>query len=130
MEHKGSTMSSYKGIDFYNIESHLTEEEILVRDLVRDWVSDRVLPIIDEHYMAGTFPMEFISEIGEMGLFGCNHDTEYGCAGMSNIAYGLVCQELERGDSAIRSFVSVQGSLCMYPILAYGDEDQKNKYLP
>ena len=130
MEHKGSTMSSYKGIDFYNIESHLTEEEIMVRDLVRDWVSDRVLPIIDEHYMAGTFPMEFISEIGEMGLFGCNHDTEYGCAGMSNIAYGLVCQELERGDSAIRSFVSVQGSLCMYPILAYGDEDQKNKYIP
>ena len=130
MEHKGLAMSSYKGIDFYNIESHLTEEEIIVRDLVRDWVGDRVIPLIDEHYMAGTFPMDLISEIGDMGLFGCNHDTKYGCAGMSNVAYGLICQELERGDSAIRSFVSVQGSLCMYPILAYGDEDQKKKYIP
>ena len=122
-------MSRYEGVDFYKMEQHLTEEEIMVRDLVRDWVDEKVLPIIEEYYMKGTFPTELISEIGEMGLFGCNLEG-YDCAGLSNVAYGLVCQELERGDSAIRSCVSVQGSLSMYPIHAFGTEEQKQKYLP
>ena len=122
-------MSRYEGVDFYKMEQHLTEEEIMVRDLVRDWVDERVIPIIEEYYTKGTFPTELISEIGEMGLFGCNLEG-YECAGLSNVAYGLVCQELERGDSAIRSCVSVQGSLSMYPIHAFGTEDQKKKYLP
>tara|TARA_Y100000590_G_scaffold133883_1_gene153106 strand:+ start:1393 stop:2559 length:1167 start_codon:yes stop_codon:yes gene_type:complete len=122
-------MSRYEGVDFYNIEQHLTEEETMVRDLVREWVDEKVIPIIEEYYTKGTFPMELISEIGDMGLFGCNLEG-YECAGMSNVAYGLVCQELERGDSAIRSCVSVQGSLSMYPIHAFGSEEQKQKYLP
>jgi len=122
-------MSRYEGVDFYNIEQHLTEEETMVRDLVREWVDEKVIPIIEDYYTKGTFPMELISEIGEMGLFGCNLDG-YECAGMSNVAYGLICQELERGDSAIRSCVSVQGSLSMYPIHAFGSEEQKQKYLP
>ena len=122
-------MSRYEGVDFYKMEQHLTEEEIMVRDLVRDWVDERVIPIIEEYYTKGTFPTELISEIGEMGLFGCNLEG-YECAGLSNVAYGLICQELERGDSAIRSCVSVQGSLSMYPIHAFGTEEQKQKYLP
>ena len=122
-------MSRYEGVDFYNIEQHLTEEETMVRDLVREWVDEKVLPIIEEYYTKGTFPTELISEIGDMGLFGCNLKG-YECAGMSNVAYGLICQELERGDSAIRSCVSVQGSLSMYPIHAFGSEEQKQKYLP
>ena len=122
-------MSKYEGVDFYNIEQHLTEEEIMVRDLVREWVDEKVLPIIEDYYTKGTFPMELISEIGAMGLFGCNLKG-YECAGMSNVAYGLICQELERGDSAIRSCVSVQGSLSMYPIHAFGSEEQKQRYLP
>ena len=122
-------MAPYTGVDFYNLEQHLTEEERMVRDTVRDWTEENVLPVIEEHYMAGTFPMDLVPQIGKMGLFGCNLEG-YGCAGLSNVAYGLVCQELERGDSALRSFVSVQGSLSMYPIHAFGSEDQKKKYLP
>jgi len=122
-------MSRYEGVDFYNIEQHLNEEETMVRDLVREWVDEKVIPIIEDYYTKGTFPMDLISEIGDMGLFGCNLDG-YECAGMSNVAYGLICQELERGDSAIRSCVSVQGSLSMYPIHAFGSEEQKQKYLP
>ena len=122
-------MSRYNGVDFYNIDKHLTEEEIMVRDLVREWVDEKVLPIIEDYYSKGTFPMELIPEIGDMGLFGCNLEG-YECAGLSNVAYGLICQELERGDSAIRSCVSVQGSLSMYPIHAFGSEEQKQKYLP
>lgn len=122
-------MARFQGLDFYNIDAHLSDEERMVRDLVRSWVDDRVLPIIEDHCRAGTFPMHLIAEIGEMGLLGMNLEG-YGCAGMSNIAYGLACQELERGDSGMRSFVSVQGSLCMYPIWAFGTEAQKQKYLP
>ncbi|MEC7713141.1 MAG: acyl-CoA dehydrogenase family protein [Candidatus Thermoplasmatota archaeon] len=122
-------MSKYEGVDFYNLDQHLTEEELMVRDLVRDWVDEEVLPIIEDYYTKGTFPLELIPKIGEMGLFGCNL-AGYECAGLSNVAYGVVCQELERGDSAIRSCVSVQGSLSMYPIHAFGTEEQKNKYLP
>ena len=122
-------MSKYEGVDFYNLDQHLTEEELMVRDLVRDWVDEEVLPIIEDFYTKGTFPLELIPKIGEMGLFGCNLGG-YECAGLSNVAYGVICQELERGDSAIRSCVSVQGSLTMYPIHAFGTEEQKNKYLP
>ena len=122
-------MSKYEGVDFYNLDQHLTEEELMVRDLVRDWVDEEVLPIIEDYYTKGTFPLDLIPKIGEMGLFGCNLEG-YECAGLSNVAYGVICQELERGDSAIRSCVSVQGSLSMYPIHAFGTEEQKNKYLP
>jgi len=122
-------MSKYEGVDFYNLEQYLAEEEIMIRDSVREWVDEKVIPIIEDYYTKGTFPMELISEIGDMGLFGCNLEG-YECAGLSNVAYGLICQELERGDSAIRSCVSVQGSLSMYPIHAFGSEEQKQKYLP
>ncbi len=122
-------MPRFQGVDFYNIDQHLSDEERMVRDLVRSWVDDNVMPIIEEHARNGTFPMELIPQIGEMGLLGMNLHG-YGCAGMSNIAYGLACQELERGDSGIRSFVSVQGSLAMFPIWKFGTEEQKNKYLP
>lgn len=122
-------MEKFSGLDFYNIDQHLSDEERMVQDLCRSWVEARVLPIIEGHARNGTFPMELVKEIGEMGLLGANLEG-YGCAGMSNIAYGLICQELERGDSGIRSFVSVQGSLAMFPIWKFGTEDQKNKYLP
>jgi glutaryl-CoA dehydrogenase len=122
-------MAKYEGFDFYNIDAQLSEEERMVRDLVRTWVEKRVLPIIEDHCRASTFPMELVPEIGEMGLLGANLHG-YDCAGMSNVAYGLICQELERGDSGIRSFVSVQGSLAMFPIWKFGTEAQKQKYLP
>lgn len=122
-------MSRFEGLDFYNLDAHLSEEELMVREAVRDWVSDQVIPIIEEHCRAGTFPSELVPQMAEMGLLGVNLDG-YGCAGMSNVAYGLVCQELERGDSGIRSFASVQGSLCMFPIWKHGSEEQKQKYLP
>ncbi len=122
-------MAKYEGFDFYNIDAQLSEEERMVRDLVRGWVEQRVLPIIEGHCRASTFPMELVSEIGELGLLGANLHG-YDCAGMSNVAYGLICQELERGDSGVRSFVSVQGSLAMFPIWKFGTEAQKQKYLP
>lgn len=116
--------------DFYNIDALLTEEQRVTRDTVRKFVEKRFLPVIAKHYEEGTFPMEIIPEIGEMGLLGANLPTEYGCAGMDNIAYGLIMQELERGDSGLRSFVSVQGALVMYPIYTFGSEEQRRKYLP
>lgn len=116
-------------IDFYNLDAELTEEERLVRDNVRRFVDQRVIPIIGEHYQNRTFPSELISEIAELGLLGANLEG-YGCAGMGAVAYGLAMQELERGDSGIRSFASVQGALCMYPIWAFGSEEQKERYLP
>jgi glutaryl-CoA dehydrogenase len=119
----------FEGLDFYNINALLTEEERAVQSLVRDWVEDKCIPIIEKHCKEGTFPMHLIPEIGEMGLLGMNLHG-YGCAGMSNVAYGIACQELERGDSGLRSFVSVQGSLCMFPIWKFGSEEQKQKYLP
>ncbi len=122
-------MARFEGLDFYDIDRYFTDEERMVRDLVRKWTDDRVLPVIEEHCRKGAFPGHLIPEIGEMGLLGMNLHG-YGCAGMSNVAYGLACQELERGDSAIRSFVSVQGSLAMFPIWKFGTEEQKNKYLP
>ena len=122
-------MSRFEAVDFYNLDAHLTEEERMVREAVRDWVSDQVIPIIENHCRQGTFPMQLVPQMAEMGLLGVNLEG-YGCAGMSNVAYGLVCQELERGDSGIRSFASVQGSLCMFPIWKHGSEEQKQKYLP
>ena len=109
-------MSKFEGVDFYKIDDLLTDEETTVRDTVRAWVDERVLPIIEEHYQNGTFPMELAAEMGEMGFLGSNLDG-YGCPGLNNVCYGLICQELERGDSAIRSFCSVQGSLVMFPFM-------------
>jgi glutaryl-CoA dehydrogenase len=115
--------------DLYNVDHLLSEEERMVRDTVRQFVRDRVLPIIDEHFEAGTFPRQLIPEIAELGLLGM-HLEGYGCAGLSAVCYGLACQELEAGDSGLRSFVSVQGSLAMFPIFAYGSEEQKQHWLP
>src|SRR6266496_2374609 len=115
--------------DLYNIDYLLSEEERMVRDTVRKFVQDRVLPIIGEHFEAGTFPRELIPTIAELGLLGMHIDG-YGCAGLSAVCYGLACQELEAGDSGLRSFASVQGSLTMFPIFAYGTEEQKQHWLP
>lgn len=115
--------------DLYNIDHLLSEEERMVRDTVRKFVQERVLPIIGEHFEAGTFPHELIPEIAELGLLGMHLDG-YGCAGLNAVCYGLACQELEAGDSGLRSFVSVQGSLAMFPIYAFGSEEQKQRWLP
>src|SRR5256885_7340888 len=120
----------FQGVDFYRIDDLLSDEERMVRDTVRRFVDERVVPIIDKHFEEATFPSELIPEMAEMGLFGGTLPEEYGCANMNNVAYGLVMQELERGDSGLRSFVSVQGALVMYPILSYGSEEQKQKWLP
>ena len=115
--------------DLYNIDHLLSEEERMVRDTVRQFVRSRVLPTIGAHFEAATFPRDLVPEVAELGLLGM-HLQGYGCAGMSAVAYGLACQELEAGDSGLRSFVSVQGSLAMYPISAFGSEAQKNRWLP
>jgi glutaryl-CoA dehydrogenase len=120
---------AYAGVDFYRLDDLLTEDERQIRDVVRDWVEDKVVPIIERHYQAGTFPLELVREMGSMGFLGANLKG-YDCPGLNNVSYGLICQELERGDSAIRSFCSVQGSLVMFPIHAYGSEQQKQKWLP
>jgi len=116
-------------VDFYRTDDLLTEEERLVRSTVGRFVDQRFLPVIAEHYEQATFPMEIVPELAKLGVFGM-HLRGYGAAGMSNVMYGLACQELERGDSGLRSFVSVQGSLCMFPILRYGSEEQKQRWLP
>jgi glutaryl-CoA dehydrogenase len=117
-------------LDFFNIDSQLSEEERAIRDSVRRFVDDRVLPIIGKYYVEGRFPRELIPEMASLGVFGANLPEEYGCAGLNNVAYGLINQELERGDSGIRSFASVQSSLAMYPIYAFGSEEQKRHWLP
>jgi glutaryl-CoA dehydrogenase len=122
-------MSRFQGPDFYALDDLLTDEERMVRDTVRQWVDEKFIPIIEHHNRNATFPNEIIPELGELGLLGSSL-TGYGCAGMSPTAYGLILQELERGDSGLRSFVSVQGSLCMYPIWAWGSDEQKEQYLP
>ena len=123
-------MSEYRGVDYYLLDDLLTEEEIMVRDMTRDFVSEAVMPTIGEHYENATFPTDLIPRIGELGMLGANLPEEYGCAGLGPVAYGLINQELERGDSGLRSFVSVQGSLVMWPIFAYGSEEQKRRWLP
>jgi len=120
---------AFRGLDYYGIDDELSEEERLVRDNVRRFVDREIEPIIGAHYQAGTFPMDLIPKFADLGLLGANIEG-YGCAGMGEIAYGLAMQELERGDSGIRSFCSVQGSLCMYPIYAFGSDEQKDRWLP
>jgi glutaryl-CoA dehydrogenase len=123
-------MARFEGVDFYGMDGLLSEEERAVRDTVRQWVDDKLLPVINEAYIAGRFPEELIPEMAELGFYGANLPEEYGCAGLNNVAYGLIMQELERGDSGVRSFASVQGGLVMYPIHAFGSEEQKKHWLP
>jgi glutaryl-CoA dehydrogenase len=123
-------MAKFQGVDYYDVDSLLSEEERMVRDTVRQWVDDAVMPIIEEAYVNHRFPKELIPQMAELGIYGANLPEEYGCAGLNNVAYGLIMQELERGDSGIRSFASVQGALCMYPIYTFGTEEQRKKYLP
>ena len=120
---------AYAALDYYALDELYTHEERVVRDTVRELVTTRVMPGIGKHFSAGTFPHELVPVFGDMGLLGPSL-TGYGCAGVTPSAYGLICQELERGDSGIRSFCSVQSSLVMYPIWAFGSEDQKTRYLP
>ena len=123
-------MADFRGVDFLRIDDLLSDEEKLARDTVREFVSKEFLPRIQEHVRRdGSFPLELVPAMAQLGLFGANL-SGYGCAGMNNVAYGLVMQELERGDSGLRSFASVQGSLVMYPIHAYGSDAQKERWLP
>lgn len=123
-------MAKFKGVDFYNVDSLLSDEERLIRDSVRDFVEERIIPIIDDCYEKAQFPAELVQPLGALGVLGPSLPTEYGCAGLGSVAYGLVTQELERGDSGVRSFASVQGSLVMYPIYTFGSEEQRRKWLP
>ncbi|MFQ5709713.1 MAG: acyl-CoA dehydrogenase family protein [bacterium] len=122
-------MAKLKGTDFYQIDELLSDEERLVRNTVREFVDEEFMPIVQEHFRKGEFPRALVPKIGELGLLGANLQG-YGCPGLNNVAYGLINQELERGDSGLRSFVSVQGSLVMYPIHAFGSEAQKEHWLP
>ena len=122
--------AAYTGVDFYETDGLLSEEERAVRDTVRAWVDDQLMPVIGDCYVAGRFPKELIPGMAELGLLGANLPEEYGCAGLNNVAYGLIMQELERGDSGIRSFASVQGALVMYPIYQFGSDEQKKYWLP
>jgi glutaryl-CoA dehydrogenase len=122
-------MPPFRGVDFIEFDSLLSEQELLVRQTTRQFVDDRVIPVIKDCFRESRFPRELLPEMAELGFLGANIEG-YGCAGMSDVEYGLICQELERGDSGIRSFVSVQGSLVMWPILAFGSEAQKDRWLP
>ena len=122
-------MEKFRGVDYYGVEDLLSEEERMVRDAVRDWVETEFLPVVTAHHRAGTFPLELIPKLGELGVFGATLKG-YGCAGLNHVAYGLIMQELERGDSGLRSAASVQSGLVMYPIYAYGSEAQKEAWLP
>ncbi len=123
-------MSQYNGVDYFNIESLISDEEKMIRDTVREFVTIEIIPVIEKYYAEGKFPMGLISKMANLGLFGSNLPQKYGCVEMNNVAYGLVMQELERGDSGIRSFVSVQSALVMYPIFTFGSEEQKDFWLP
>jgi glutaryl-CoA dehydrogenase len=123
-------MARFEGIDFYDLDALFSEEERMVRDTIREWVESTLMPIIGDAYIDREFPKHLIPELGELGVLGANLPEEYGCAGLNNVSYGLIMQELERGDSGIRSFVSVQGALVMYPIYAFGSEEQKREWLP
>jgi glutaryl-CoA dehydrogenase len=122
-------MTPFRGVDYLLIDTQFSEDELMIRQEARRFVEDRLVPVIRDCYRDGRFPSELIPEMAEMGFFGANLEG-YGCAGLSNVEYGLIMQELERGDSGIRSFVSVQGALVMYPIHSFGSEAQKQKWLP
>src|SRR5438552_1621983 len=119
----------FRGVDFLEFDSLLSDDERLVRDTARKFIEDNLIPIIEECNRAGRFPRELVKPMADLGFFGANLKG-YGCAGMSNVEYGLVTQELERGDSGVRSFVSVQSALVMYPIYTFGSDEQKNTWLP
>src|ERR1700730_19319345 len=121
-------MAGYSGVDYIDFDSQLNDEEQLVRQTARQFVENEVVPIIEKHSREGTFPHHLVPQLGDLGFFGASLQG-YGCAGMSNVAYGLVTQELERGDSGLRSFVSVQSALVMYPIHSFGSPAQKDKWL-
>ena len=121
---------AFQAVDFYDIDDLLSQDEKMVRDSVRDFTENEIIPVIEEHYEKGTYPMDIIPQMASLGLFGIVVPEEYGGAGMNYTSYGLAMQELERGDSAVRSFASVQNSLVMYPVNAYGTEEQKKKWLP
>jgi glutaryl-CoA dehydrogenase len=123
-------MNTFTGVDYFNTEKLLTQEEILVRNTVRAFTEEEIVPVIDTHNRAGTFPIELVPKMAGLGMFGPTLPEKYGCAGMNNVCYGLMMQELERGDSSIRSFASVQSSLVMYPIYTFGTEEQCMKWLP
>ncbi len=120
-------MNNFKGIDYYNVESLLTTEELMIRDTVREFVSDEVIPIIEKHNREATFPIQLVPKMAELGLLGNTLPQIYGCTELNYVSYGLITQELERGDSGIRSFVSVQSSLVMYPIFRFGSDEQKDE---
>src|SRR5712692_10304778 len=122
-------MARFPGVDYLLIDAQFSEQELLVRQTARQFVDDRVIPVVRDCFREARFPKELIPEMARLGFFGANLEG-YGCAGMSNVEYGLIAQELERGDTAIRSFVSVQGALVMYPILTYGSDEQKQRWLP
>lgn len=122
-------MSKFVGLDYFNIDSLLSEDEIMIRETVREFVSEEIIPIIEEYNRKAQFPMQILPKMAEMGLFGPTLPAKYGCAELNNVAYGLIMQELERGDSGIRSFASVQSALVMYPIFTFGSEEQKDKWL-
>ncbi len=123
-------MEKYLGVDYFNLDSLLSEEEKMVRDSVREFVSDEIIPIIEQYNRESKFPFQLVPKMAELGIFGSTLPAKYGCAEMNNVAYGLVMQELERGDSGVRSFVSVQSALVMYPIFTFGSDEQKDFWLP
>src|SRR4051794_27168211 len=120
---------AFRGVDYLLVDSQLSGQELLVRDTARRFTDERIIPVIQKCFDEARFPSELVQEMAELGFLGANLEG-YGCAGMSNVEYGLVMQEIERGDSGIRSFVSVQGALVMYPILRFGSDEQKSRWLP
>ena len=122
-------MNRFPGVDYIEFDSLLSEEQRLVRDTVRSWVEDRFKPLVEECHREGRFPLQLVPEMGELGFFGASL-TGYGLPGLDPVSYGLIMQELERGDSGLRSFASVQSGLVMYPIWDFGSEEQKQRWLP
>lgn len=120
----------FQGVDYYAIDDLLSDDEKLVRQTIRDFVDNEVMPVIEQAYQGSYFPMDLVAKMGELGVFGMTLPQEYGCAGMNNTCYGIAMQELERGDSGVRSFASVQSSLVMYPLYTYGSEEIRTKWLP
>jgi glutaryl-CoA dehydrogenase len=123
-------MTPFRGVDYYGIEDLLSSEEKLIRDTVRNFISDDAIPVIERHYREGTFPLHLVKKMADLGLFGPTLPARYGGSELGAVAYGLMMQELERGDSSIRSFASVQSSLVMYPLYTFGSDRQKEQWLP